>query len=148
MVFTIMQDDRRLTTCIDKDTIRTPKFAEVRAMLNQLSILGEAPYRVAVEDAPNGDRTITLNSMSGLIDYVVKAGKKGLVVQRYKGLGEMNPEQLWETTMNPEKRTLLQVRVEDAVEADEIFTTLMGDQVEPRREFIYKNAMYVSNLDI
>jgi len=148
MVFTIVQDGRRLATCIDKDTIRTPKFAEVRAMLNQLAILGEAPYRVAVEDAPNGDRAITLNSMSGLIDYVVNAGKKGLVVQRYKGLGEMNPEQLWETTMNPEKRTLLQVRVEDAVEADEIFTTLMGDQVEPRRDFIYKNAMYVSNLDI
>lgn len=148
MVFAIMQEGRRLTTCIDKDTIRTPKFAEVRAMLSQLAILGEAPYRVAVEDASNDGRTTALNSMSAMIDYVVNAGKKGLVVQRYKGLGEMNPEQLWETTMNPEKRTLLQVRVEDAVEADEIFTTLMGDQVEPRRDFIYKNALYVSNLDI
>jgi len=83
-----------------------------------------------------------------LIDYVIGAGKKGYTVQRYKGLGEMNPEQLWETTMNPEKRTLLQVRIEDAVAADEIFTTLMGDQVEPRREFIYKNALYASNLDV
>ncbi|PKN05594.1 MAG: DNA topoisomerase (ATP-hydrolyzing) subunit B [Deltaproteobacteria bacterium HGW-Deltaproteobacteria-9] len=148
IVFAIMQDGRRLTTCIDKDTVRTPKFAEIRAMLNQLAILGEAPYRVAAEDAANGGRTITLNSMPELIDHVVSAGKKGLLVQRYKGLGEMNPGQLWETTMNPEKRTLLQVRVEDAVEADVIFTTLMGDQVEPRRNFIYKNALYVSNLDI
>jgi DNA gyrase subunit B len=113
-----------------------------------LAVLGEAPYRVAVEDAANGGRTLTLDSMSALIDHVVNAGTKGLMVQRYKGLGEMNPGQLWETTMNPEKRTLLQVRVEDAVEADEIFTTLMGDQVEPRRDFIYKNALYVSNLDI
>jgi len=86
--------------------------------------------------------------MAELIDYVIGAGKKGYTVQRYKGLGEMNPEQLWETTMNPEKRTLLQVRIEDAVEADEIFTTLMGDQVEPRRDFIYKNALYASNLDV
>jgi DNA gyrase subunit B len=148
MVFTILQDGRRLTTCVDKDTVRTPKFAEVKTLINQLAVLGEAPYRVAAEDTTNGGKTIELGSMPSLIDYVVNAGKKGLSVQRYKGLGEMNPEQLWETTMNPEKRTLLQVRVEDAVEADEIFTTLMGDQVEPRRDFIYKNALFVSNLDV
>ena len=98
--------------------------------------------------APEQKVSETVNSLSALIDYVISAGKRGFAIQRYKGLGEMNPEQLWETTMNPEKRTLLQVRIEDAVEADEIFTTLMGDQVEPRRDFIYKNALYASNLDV
>jgi DNA gyrase subunit B len=131
--------------------VKLPKFVEIRALLNQIAVLGEAPYRVsAAEDTENAPETNveTVESMAALIDYVVGAGKKGYTVQRYKGLGEMNPAQLWETTMNPEKRTLLQVRIEDAVAADEIFTTLMGDQVEPRRDFIYKNALYASNLDV
>ncbi|HPD60835.1 MAG TPA: DNA gyrase subunit B, partial [Thermodesulfobacteriota bacterium] len=89
-----------------------------------------------------------VKDFSELINAVFTLGKKGLEIQRYKGLGEMNPEQLWETTMNPETRTILQVKVEDAVEADAIFTVLMGDEVEPRREFIYQNALEVKNLDI
>jgi DNA gyrase subunit B len=83
-----------------------------------------------------------------LLDRVLTVAKKDLTIQRYKGLGEMNPEQLWETTMNPEKRTLLQVRIDDAVETDEIFTVLMGDAVEPRRKFIEDNALDVRNLDV
>ena len=90
----------------------------------------------------------TINSRDELLEKIMNAAKKDLSIQRYKGLGEMNPEQLWETTMDPEKRTLLQVRIEDAIETDEIFTVLMGDQVEPRRRFIEDNALDVKNLDV
>jgi DNA gyrase subunit B len=93
-------------------------------------------------------RRITFGSVEDLVDYFLAAGRKGIAINRYKGLGEMNPEQLWETTMKPEIRTLLQVRAEDHAEADLMFTTLMGDQVEPRRRFIEENALDVKNLDI
>lgn len=89
-----------------------------------------------------------ISSRSELLERVMNSAKKDLTIQRYKGLGEMNPEQLWETTMDPEKRTLLQVNIEDAIETDQIFTVLMGDQVEPRRKFIEDNALDVKNLDV
>ncbi|RLD11209.1 MAG: DNA topoisomerase (ATP-hydrolyzing) subunit B [Chlamydiae bacterium] len=95
-----------------------------------------------------GDNENPISSLSDILDKIRENGKKGLQIQRYKGLGEMNPEQLWETTMDPAKRTLLKVVIEDAVEADEVFTTLMGDVVECRRQFIEENAKYVTNLDI
>jgi DNA gyrase subunit B len=95
----------------------------------------------------NGNST-SVNSPGELLNYLISMGKKDLTMQRYKGLGEMNPEQLWETTMNPETRTLLKVSIDDAVQTDAIFTILMGDAVEPRRRFIEDNALYVRNLDI
>jgi DNA gyrase subunit B len=147
LVFTIRRDGLELNTTIDGDIFLTPKFIEARNLLSQLKALGEAPFTVVMDDDEDKDSR-QFENLQALTEFVMNTGKKGLTIQRYKGLGEMNPEQLWETTMNPEKRTLLQVKVEDAVLADEIFTTLMGDQVEPRREFIYKNAHYVSNLDI
>ena len=94
------------------------------------------------------DGEVKVESLDELVEFFIAAGKKGVAINRYKGLGEMNPDTLWATTMNPETRSLLQVRAEDHTEADLMFTTLMGDQVEPRRKFIEDNALDVKNLDI
>jgi DNA gyrase subunit B len=128
---------------IDFDLLSSPEFEEMKKLAQEVRVFGSPPFRL--EEDGNG---LEVKDFSELINVVFTLGKKGLEIQRYKGLGEMNPAQLWETTMNPETRTILQVKVEDAVEADAIFTVLMGDEVEPRREFIYQNALDVKNLDV
>ncbi len=116
------------------------RIAELARTLADL--LGEGAY------VQRGEAKHTVSSFKEAIDWLFDHAKRGQSIQRYKGLGEMNPDQLWETTINPETRRLMQVKIEDAVAADEIFTTLMGDQVEPRREFIERNALTVANLDV
>ncbi|MGD9135094.1 MAG: DNA gyrase subunit B, partial [Desulfobacterales bacterium] len=106
------------------------------------------PFTVSHKDEDKKEEPQIGKNKSEVLDIFMQDGKKGLNIQRYKGLGEMNPDQLWETTMNPEKRSLFQVKVEDVVDTDEIFTILMGEAVEPRREFIQNNALEVSTLDI
>ena len=132
---------------MQEDTIKSGMVAIVgppnvgkSTLLNGL--LGQGAY------VERGEKREQIETFSEAVDWLMNEARRGQSIQRYKGLGEMNPDQLWDTTVNPETRRLMQVRIEDAVKADEIFTTLMGDHVEPRREFIEKNALTVSNLDV
>jgi DNA gyrase subunit B len=140
---TSKRDGATIEMIVDTNFVATAEFEEARRLAQSFSGLGLPPYVLRNEE---GDQQA--GSLQALVETVLAHGKKGQYIQRYKGLGEMNPDQLWKTTMDPEQRTLLQVRMDDTVEADKIFTVLMGDQVEPRREFIETNALDVRNLDI
>jgi DNA gyrase subunit B len=128
---------------IDWELVSSPEYEEAWSIDQDLRSLGAPPYRARV-----GGNEEELGDGEALIEYLELRGRKGIAISRYKGLGEMNADELWETTMNPDGRTLLQVRIDDAVNTDELFTILMGDQVEPRRQFIEQNALNVKNLDI
>ncbi|MCP2606072.1 toprim domain-containing protein, partial [Candidatus Aminicenantes bacterium AC-708-I09] len=132
---------RKINQKINWELISSAEFRTLFKIYQSLKEFSPPPY-VVEEDKEEVEDDLKL------LDYLIDSGKKGLTIQRYKGLGEMNPEQLWETTMNPKTRSLLKVTIQDAVEADEIFTLLMGDEVEPRRKFLEENALDVRNLDI
>ena len=138
---------KQLATALDTDFLRSSDFQHLVELAERIAAIGSAPFRVRRAGAEDATEESAPDAVA-LLARLRALGEKGLSIQRYKGLGEMNPDQLADTTMNPESRTLLQVRIPDAVEADDAFTTLMGDDVEPRREFIEKNALDVQNLDI
>ena len=128
---------------IDQIQVRTPEARRLTGLAEELSGTFGSEAKLLMKDAER-----PINGPIALIEAIQESGRKGLTVNRYKGLGEMNPDQLWETTLDVNQRTLLQVRVDHLDEAQEIFSTLMGDVVEPRRLFIQENALKVANLDI
>jgi len=131
------------TCSVSWEFLSSPELRQVMARSREFLELKNGHYRVAGE----GEQEV-IGDPKRLVEELVDRAKKGLTIQRYKGLGEMNPSQLWSTTMDPGTRTLLKVRIDDWVESDDIFTVLMGDKVEPRRDFIQNHALEVTELDI
>jgi DNA gyrase subunit B len=131
------------TRLVPIDFFHTADYAKIVEYGEKLDGLLEPGAYIA-----RGEKRREITDLGDGIRWLLAEAQRGYSIQRYKGLGEMNPDQLWDTTMNPETRRLLRVTIEDAVSADQIFTTLMGDNVEPRREFIERNALDVENLDV
>ena len=148
-LFGSYKDVRGIRGPIDEPVATAADTSIGGAPLDEATRLAAEPRREPADRKPGAKNgPVRIASLDELVEFFVTAGKKGIAINRYKGLGEMNPDTLWGTTMNPERRTLLQVRAEDHAEADLMFTTLMGDQVEPRRKFIEDNALEVKNLDV
>src|SRR5262249_46297461 len=137
---------------VDWNLVESAEYEELYSIEQDVRSIGPAPYFAKLtkgdDDEASAAKETELEDADALWEFIEQRGRKGWNLQRYKGLGEMNPEQLWETTLDPNARVMLQVRLDDAVQTDQVFTILMGDQVEPRREFIEKNALNVRNLDI
>ena len=128
---------------VNREFFSSPELKQLMRVSEEFKKLNNETYTLSGD----GEKK-RIDDPKELLNELMEKGKKGLSIQRYKGLGEMNPDQLWATTMDPSKRTLLKVQIEDAVEAHDIFTTLMGEKVEPRRDFIQNNALEVTELDI
>ncbi len=137
-----------LRSYIDQKVLESLSMHEYKLLLQAYKQVEEICQKGSAFISKDDEDATEVNDRQQLLNFFLDRAKKGQYIQRYKGLGEMNPDQLWETTMDPDKRVLLQVKIEDTYEAEQIFTVLMGDQVEPRREFIETNALNVSNLDI
>jgi DNA gyrase subunit B len=153
--FTVSNDPPRilyinssLHSYIDQKVLESLSMYEYKLLLQSYKQVEDICLNENAMISKEGQEEMVVSDRQAMLEYFFARAKKGQYIQRYKGLGEMNPSQLWETTMDPEKRVLLQVKIEDSIEAEQIFTVLMGDQVEPRREFIEKNALNVSNLDV
>ena len=142
VVTTTRYADKKVAT-ISSDMLNASEIIELRELWKNIQGVSKLPLTIEQNSAE-----YSFEAYNEFFEHVMATTKKGIYIQRYKGLGEMNPEQLWETTLNPENRHLLRVTIDDAVAADETFSVLMGEQVEPRRKFIHENALMVRALDV